>query len=176
MCIDSQMLSAYLDNELSEPYKSQVEEHLSHCQACQKHLEKMKELSNSVLLTSFPEEKLNRKKDAVLKMMDNQYFSSKKKIGFFKKKVLVSIPLVVTTAAAVVGLIFITSFVSFGKDQAQTESIVPSFPVRADQGNVKFVSTKGNGLEEYTLEEILQYLDQKGYSVDISLKGLQTIE
>ena len=31
MCIDSQMLSAYLDGELPEPYRTQVEEHLEHC-------------------------------------------------------------------------------------------------------------------------------------------------
>ena len=45
MCIDSQMLSAYLDGELPEPYRTQVEEHLEHCAACRKHLEDMKALA-----------------------------------------------------------------------------------------------------------------------------------
>ena len=34
MCIDLQMLSAYMDGELKEPYRTQVKEHLDHCVAC----------------------------------------------------------------------------------------------------------------------------------------------
>ena len=30
--------------------------------------------------------------------------------------------------------------------------------------------------DNFTLEEILQYLDSKGYNVDISIKGLQPLE
>ena len=48
MCIDSQMLSAYLDGELPEPYRTQVMEHLEHCSACQKHLDDMKKLSERI--------------------------------------------------------------------------------------------------------------------------------
>ena len=48
MCIDDGLLSSYLDGELGEPYRSQVEEHLSYCTACQSRLEKLKKLDQVV--------------------------------------------------------------------------------------------------------------------------------
>ncbi|MGD8113841.1 MAG: anti-sigma factor family protein, partial [Sphaerochaetaceae bacterium] len=34
MCLDDQILNTYLDGELVEPWKTQVEEHLKYCTAC----------------------------------------------------------------------------------------------------------------------------------------------
>ena len=63
----------------------------------------------------------------------------------------------------------------FGTSSDQTKDILPSFAMQADSSNVHYVSDN-DGLENYTLEEILQYLDSKGYNVDISIKGLQPLE
>lgn len=63
----------------------------------------------------------------------------------------------------------------FGTSTEQTEDILPSFALQADSSNVRFVSDS-SGLENYTLEEILKYLDSKGYNVDISIKGLTPLE
>ncbi len=175
MCIDSQMLSAYLDNELNEPYKSQVEEHLEHCAACRKHLEEMKEIDEKVKSTAYPVSELERKKDAVFEMMDKKHFQKGKRFDFLRKKVQVSLPMMVTAAAAIV-FIFVGGFMFFGTNPSQTDDILPSFAVQAGENNVRFVSSKDSNLDNYTLEEILQYLDQKGYKVDISIKGLQPIE
>ena len=63
----------------------------------------------------------------------------------------------------------------FGTSSEQTEDILPSFSMQADSSNVHFVSDSAS-LDNFTLEEILQYLDNKGYNVDISIKGLQPLE
>ena len=63
-----------------------------------------------------------------------------------------------------------------GTSSEQTSEIIPSYTVQADTSNVHFVSTQDRGLDGYSLEEILSYLDSKGYDVDISIKGLQPIE
>ena len=63
----------------------------------------------------------------------------------------------------------------FGTSSEQTEDILPSFSMQADSSNVHFVSDSAS-LDNFTLEEILQYLDSKGYNVDISIKGLQPLE
>lgn len=175
MCIDAQMLSAYLDGELKEPYKSQVTEHLEHCAACQKHLEDFMNLRNKIALDSFPEEVINDKKDIIFKKLEKKYFQGDKKVSFFRRKVALSISSMVTAAAAVV-FIFIGGFMFFGTNQSQTDEILPSFAVQADSQNVRFVSQGKSSLDDYTLEEILQYLDAKGYKVDISIKGLQPLD
>ena len=50
-----------------------------------------------------------------------------------------------------------------------------AFAVQADSSNIRYVSDEAT-LDNFTLEEILRYLDDKGYNVDISLKGLQPLE
>ena len=175
MCIDAQMLSAYLDGELKDPYKSQVTEHLEHCAACQKHLADFENLKNRILLDSFPNEVINDKKDAIFEKLDKKYFQGDKKVSFFRRKVAFSLSTMVTAAAAVV-FIFIGGFMFFGTNQSQTDDILPSFAVQADSQNVRFVSQSESSLDDFTLEQILQYLDSKGYKVDISIKGLQPIE
>ncbi len=174
MCIDSQMLSAYLDGELPEPYRTQVEEHLEHCAACRKHLCDMKALDERVKAATFSDELLLRNKDRMFSLLDKKYFESGKKVSFIRRRLEVSVPSLVTAAAAVV-FIFIGGFMFFGTSSEQTEDILPSFALQADSSNVHYVSDNV-GLENYTLEEILQYLDSKGYNVDISIKGLQPLE
>lgn len=175
MCIDAQMLSAYFDGELVEPYKTQVEEHLEHCAACKKHLDEIAELSSKIKDSSYSQSELLDKKDAIFDKLDKKYFTSGKKVNFFRRRIEMSLSSMVTAAAAVV-FIFIGGFAVFGTNQSQTNDILPSFAVQADSQNVRFVSsTNEASLDDYTLEEILQYLDNKGYKVDISIKGLQPI-
>ncbi len=173
MCIDSQMLSAYLDGELPEPYRSQVEEHLAHCSACRKHLEDMRALERKILSAEFPEDVMMRNKDSIYSFLDRKYFESGRKVSFIRRRLEVSMPSLITAAAAVV-FIFIGGFMFFGSSARQTEDILPSFAMQADSSNVHFVSDTAS-LDSFSLEEILQYLDSKGYNVDISIKGLQPL-
>ena len=175
MCIDLQMLSAYMDGELKEPYRTQVKEHLEHCAACRNLLENMKSLDERIQKDTFSDEELNRNKDAIFKKLDAKCFGEGKQISFFRRKIQMSIPAAITAAAAAV-FIFAGGFVFFGSNAKETNDILPSFSVNADTVNVRLVSSGKNSLDDYTLEEILQYLDGKGYQVDISIKGLQPLE
>ena len=174
MCIDAQMLSAYLDGELQEPYRTQVEEHLEHCPACRRHLEDMRSLGERIRRSDYPEAMLERRKDEMFGMLDKKYFQNGRKISFVRRRFEVSMPSLVTAAAAVV-FIFIGGFMFFGTSEEQTGNILPSFAVQAGSGNVHYVSDEAS-LDNFTLEEILRYLDEKGYNVDISLKGLQPLD
>ena len=80
------------------------------------------------------------------------------------------------TAAAAAVFFFVGGFAHFGSNTKETNDILPSFAVNAESENVRLVSQGKTSLEDYTLEEILQYLDSKGYQVDISIKGLQPLE
>ena len=175
MCIDLQMLSAYLDGELKEPYRTQVEEHLQHCGACRNLLQSMQRMDRTVQSDSFSDEELERNKDAVYRKLDNKLFGEKNRISIFRRKVQMSIPTMIATAAAAT-FIFVGGFMLFGTNADQTSDILPSFSVNAESENVRLVSNTKESLDNYSLEEILQYLDSKGYNVDISIKGLQPLE
>ncbi len=175
MCIDEQLLSSYLDGELGEPFKSQTEEHLSYCSACRKRLERLEQLDESVKGASPSDEELSAHKDQCFEKLEKKYFSSDSKVSFFRRKFEMGIPSMITAAAAVV-VVFIGGFVLFGTSRGQTSEILPSFAVPADSENIRFVSGTGQGLDAYSLEEILKYLDNKGYNVDISIKGIKPLE
>ena len=175
MCIDLQMLSAYMDGELKEPYRTQVEEHLEHCAACRNLLEGMRALDKKLEKDTFSPDELNRNKDAIFKKLDSKFFSEGRKVSFFRSKIQMSVPAAITAAAAAV-FIFVGGFALFGSNTKETNDILPSFAVNAESENVRLVSQGKTSLEDYTLEEILQYLDSKGYQVDISIKGLQPLE
>ena len=175
MCIDLQMLSAYMDGELKEPYRTQVEEHLEHCAACRNLLEGMRALDKKLEKDTFSSDELNRNKDAIFKKLDYKFFTEGRKVSFFRRKIQMSVPAAITAAAAAV-FIFVGGFALFGSNTKETNDILPSFAVNAESENVRLVSQGKTSLEDYTLEEILQYLDSKGYQVDISIKGLQPLE
>ena len=82
MCIDLQMLSAYMDGELKEPYRTQVKEHLEHCAACRNLLENMKSLDERIQKDTFSDEELNRNKDAIFKKLDAKCFGEGKQISY----------------------------------------------------------------------------------------------
>ncbi len=174
MCIDAQMLSAYLDDELREPYKTQVEEHLEHCPACRRHLDGMSAIGSKLRQSEYPDELLDRKKDEIFNLLEKKYFKEGRKVNFIRRRLEVSMPALVTAAAAVV-FIFVGGFMFFGTSEEQTGNILPSYAVEADSSNIRYVSDQAT-LDSFTLEEILRYLDDKGYNVDISLKGLQPLD
>ena len=175
MCIDDQMLSAYLDGDLKEPYNAQVKEHLSYCQACRERLNDFKRLSEDIKALKVDEGTLLRNKDRIYSRLEEKYFLSDKKKSFMRRKIEMSLPSLITAAAAVV-FIFVGGFMFFGSNDVQTEQILPSFSVHADSSNVQFVSQKTSSLEQYSLEEILEYLDSKGYDVDISIRGIEKVD
>ncbi len=175
MCIDLQMLSAYLDGELKEPYRTQVEEHLTHCATCRSLLREMEKMDRVIQEDSFAVADLEKNKDATFRKLDNKFFGEKSRISFFRRRVQMSVPQMIATAAAAT-FIFVGGFMLFGTSSSQTSDILPSFSVNAESGNVRYVSNSRESLDSYSLEEILQYLDAKGYNVDISIKGLQPLE
>lgn len=176
MCIDEQLLSAYLDNELIEPYKTQVEEHLSYCSACRLRLEKLRALDETIKSTELSDDVLDAKMNQTLSFLEKKYFAEDKpRVNFFRRKIEMGLSTMITAAAAVV-VVYIGGFVLFGLNSKQTDEILPSVNVQANSQNVHLVSQNERGLDSFSLEQILQYLDSKGYDVDISIKGLKPLD
>lgn len=176
MCIDEQLLSSYLDGELKEPFRSQTEEHLAYCPACRARLERLMDLDALIWKATPSDEELGIHKDDVLSSIEERLFKDGAKVSVLHRRISLSVSNLLTCAAAVV-VVFIGGFILFGSNSRQTSEILPSYSMQADRENVRFVSNdQRSGLDSYSLEEILDYLDDKGYDVDLSIKGLSPIE
>jgi len=178
MCLDDQILNTYLDGELSEPWKSQVEEHLSYCPSCRSRYQKLASLSEKVKLAVLTDEEIAPRQDRVLSMIEKNYLSKKPKQSFWKKYFRVSTPQIIGVAAAFV-VVFIGSWAIFGGNKNDAIPL-PELNTTIDLKNITPVrstdnSTTSKSLESYSLEEILKNLDARGYDVDIRLKSIQPL-
>lgn len=176
MCLDDQILSTYIDGELEEPWKSQVEEHLDYCSACKERYESLQKLKEKIKDSVLTQDEITSRKERVEQLLDKNYLNKKHKPNRF-----IRLPLKwfgIGTAAAFV-LIFAGSFV-LGRNK-NTSSVIPVpdiysvdieniTPVRATDNN-----TTSRTLESYSLDEILKNLDARGYDIEIRLKDIQPI-
>lgn len=181
MCIDDQMLNTYLDGELAEPWRTQVEEHLSYCQVCKSRFDSLAKVKKTVQTSGLTDGEISDSKAKVLRFLEQNYLEKKQKVTFMKKRVSISAPAFVAFAAAFVIVFVGALFVAGGNGKSVSEQLVPGRLVSLDERNVTQVratdnSTTGKALESYSLEDILKNLDARGYDVDIRLKGIVPID
>jgi anti-sigma factor ChrR (cupin superfamily) len=180
MCLDDQILSTYLDGELTEPWKSQVEEHLSYCAGCKERYEKLQSLRNTVKSAILTDEEIAPRQEKVLALIEKNKLSKKpSKLSFLKKRFNVSTPQIIGVAAAFV-VVFIGSWAVFGGSSKDNKISLPDVSTTIDLKNITPVrstdnTTTSKTLESYSLDEILKNLDARGYDVDIKLKSIQPL-
>ncbi len=84
MCLDDQILNTYLDGELKEPWKSQVEEHLSYCKSCSRKYETLKQLSETIREAELSQEEIQSHQDRVFSMIEKNHIRKHKKFAFLR--------------------------------------------------------------------------------------------
>ncbi len=181
MCLDDQILNTYLDNELTEPWKSQVEEHLSYCPSCRTRYQNLLQVSDAIRSAALTEEEIQPHQDRVLSMIEKNYLSKgKSKKSFLRRTFKVSGPQLIGVAAAFV-VVFVGSWAVLGNNGSSDGSIIlPDVNTTIDLNNITQARSSDNAttsksLENYTLDEILKNLDARGYDVDIRLKSIQPL-
>jgi len=181
MCLDDQILNTYLDNELTEPWKSQVEEHLSYCPSCRTRYQNLLKIRSAVQAAALTDEEIQPRQDRVLSMIEKNYLSKNKgKKSFLKRTFKLSAPQLIGVAAAFV-VVFVGSWAVFGNNGSSDGTILlPDVNTTIDLNNITQTRSSDNNttsksLENYTTEEILKNLDARGYDVDIRLKSIQPL-
>ncbi|MDD2232424.1 MAG: zf-HC2 domain-containing protein [Sphaerochaetaceae bacterium] len=173
MCLDDQILNTYLDGELAEPFKSQVEEHLGYCNACRERYQKLQNLKKTIDDAVLSDEDIASRQENVMKMIENTCFK-RKKIPFFKRQLRINLPAFATVAAAFV-FVFVGSIVYINKE---SNAFIPANvdnPI--DESNVNLVNEKSQKtIDDYSLEEIINSLDKRGYTVDLKLKSVEPVK
>jgi anti-sigma factor RsiW len=177
MCLDDALLNSYLDGELLEPWKTQVEEHLSYCNGCQMRLEQLKDLNNKMKSATISDDEIEARADRVMTFFEKNRFDKPKKQNIFRRKIQVNlIPALITSAAAFV-VVFIGSFVLFGTNNQQTSEILPEVNLPIEASQVQQVSTeKKSSLDDFSLSQIIHYLDSQGYAVTLEVKTVNPLE
>lgn len=176
MCLDDALLNSYLDGELLEPWKTQVEEHLSYCNGCQMRLEQLSALNDKIKSASINDNEINMRAERVMTFFEKNRFDKPKKQNIFRRKVQLSlVPALITSAAAFV-VVFIGSFVLFGTNNQQTSEILPEVMLPIESSQVQQVSSKNEmSLDDFSLAEIIHYLDSQGYAVTLEVKTVRPL-
>lgn len=178
MHLDDQIISSYLDNEVLSPWKEQLEEHVQWCPACQKQLEEARHLKTVIDNAVLPQENIKASQTRVLSYIEKNILR-KKRASFraiiakpaFKK---VFWPVLSAAVTFCFCLIIFSPEQSPNLIQKTPENISLSIesitPVRASDNY-----TTGKSLNDYSLEDIIRYLDKAGYDVSISTKGIKPL-
>ncbi len=178
MCLDDQILNTYLDDELVEPWKTQVEEHLKYCSACNTRYEQLKAVHTMLHSSRLGDDKIDAAGSKILTFMENNYLKKDNKVKFLSRDFHLKTPALLGFAAAFV-LIFIGALAIKSPTLNESNVLIPSV-ISSDSGSVTQVrATENLGasqiLSNLSLEEILAYLDAKGYEVDLKVKSVTPI-
>ncbi len=187
MCLDDKTLSAYIDGELSEPWKTQVEEHLLHCQSCKHRFEQQKSLGRQIQAARIQDFEFEDQKERVWKYLKSNVVSEEP-TRFMKRRLYVRTPALIGVAAAFVCLFAINFFVvqNMKAGQDVTDTPIPVIATaeataqpEAAGEMVKVSATDSVAvariLDDLSVEEILVLLDKKGYEVDMRLKDIEGV-
>lgn len=180
MCPDEQLLSTYLDGELKEPWLSQVLEHLEWCPVCQQSLKDLKVIKEATKKSSLEDSKIEAAKERTLKFMDKNILNKDKKslkrklFDITKKKIFW--PLVSAAATFCFCLIILNpaskkSNIIPYPDVTSILELDNIVPVRATDNY-----TTSTTLKDYSLEDIIKYLDESGYEVVLRNKRIEPLD
>lgn len=178
MCVDDQILSAYIDGELSEPWKSQIDEHLEWCEACKKRLTDLKEVHSVVSNAVLEDGAVGLSQNRVMRYLNANVLNKEKHTWLQKLHKIVSKKILLPICSA--ALTFCFCLIIFTSPEKVTEIThvdnVPSLsienitPVRLTDNY-----TTSQSLSNYSLEDIMEYLDKSGYDVTVKTKAITPI-
>jgi hypothetical protein len=106
MCLDDALISAYVDGEIPEPWKSRIEEHFSICKKCRDVANRYFQLDELILRDNkISEEQVAASSEIVRKNISNQIKNNiHKHIPVWKRKYPVAVPLLAAAAALIIAL------------------------------------------------------------------------
>lgn len=178
MCLDDQILNTYLDKELTEPWKTQVEEHLSYCSACKSRYEQLNSLNRVIAQSRLSDDEISASKERVFTHLNNNYLSQNHKVKFFKRDFRIKTPTLLTAVAAFVFILLSLLFITPSNNK-EGNVLIPRLLAPSEGEVVQVRATENLAanqiLESLTLEEILRYLDSRGYEVDLRIKGIKPV-
>lgn len=145
MCPDKNLLSAYFDGELDEPFASKIAAHIAECGTCEHIVDSYSKVSSILQQAEEPEmaSSYGRTREFIL-----DRFAGLQPSPVWKRRLLVPAPVLAAVAVIVIGL-SVGLFISLS---SQNETPVFDSVTRTRIEGVQFVS----------FDAILDYLDARG--------------
>jgi len=181
MCLEDQILSSYIDGELQEPWKTQVEEHISHCAECRERYEQFTRLNQAIHGSRLSEKEFSRNQQRVWNYLEKTCMPAQPK-KFRHRRFNFSAPAASALAAALVVLLGANVFLMSNIDTAapEGEQAIPTITAEAEDvprfenGNDEVIGVSARAHQsssiapqELTVDELLFLLEQKGFEVEL---------
>lgn len=169
MCPDKELLSAFFDGEVENPWQSELEVHLKECEHCREIIASFRSL-HLVL----QEDRQPDCKPAQLRTLERIQHGSQiiqlEKSSFWKKRLQVPLPMV--AAAACLLILFTSTFTFFlGKSSATSNrqiAVADSTPRISES-----IDTEPPlliGLHDDDLETIIRLIEDRNYSNEVIIR------
>lgn len=186
MCLDDQMLSSYIDGELQEPWKTQVEEHISHCTDCRGRYEQLARLDQMLYENRLRNDEFSAQQQRVWKYLEKTCMPSQPK-KFKHKRFAFSAPTMAAAAAAFVVILGANVFFIRGViGDPGDEQPIPTLTAEVQQvpngmGDEPVIGvsarthrTSSIAPQELSVDELLFLLEQKGFEVELKRSDSMT--
>lgn len=173
MCLNEQMINSFIDNELQEPWISQIQEHLNSCAACRKTYESLLGMKNALKSIDLSDQEISESSKKVHQFIHS---NKEKDKSFLKKHFSVSLPMMVTAAAAFV-VVFVGAFFFMSDSDSLNLENIPSIELNQ---NASLVPVSDNlelkkDLSTYSVDQIVKELENRGFSVHLDVKEIQVL-
>lgn len=179
MCLDDQVISSYIDGELQEPWKTQVEEHISHCRECKGRYDHYVSLHKSMWESRLKNEEIAVHQERVWKYLEKTCMPAQP-YKFRHRRITFSGPALAAAAAALVLLIGANVFfLVSGLGGSPGEFAIPvlsadgrdALPQEPDPAvmsvSARTHQTAAIAPQELTVEDLLHLLQLKGFEVEL---------
>jgi anti-sigma factor RsiW len=182
MCPEAEILSAYFDGEVPDPWKSRMEAHISTCPACRERLEAFSALraplaaDAAAIQTAAGCKKAWNRIEADIQKIETR----KRPSAFWGKSVRIPLPLVAAAILAITAAPVVT-VASIGQPRGPRIAGIPPAPSSAvmAQTGVAQASVVGTGNGEFAvpadanfkdIESLVRFLDAQNLPVTINVQ------
>ncbi|HUW41076.1 MAG TPA: zf-HC2 domain-containing protein [Rectinemataceae bacterium] len=183
MCPDRELLSAYVDGEVPEPWNGRLEGHIADCEACAKAVDGFRALSariRSAGAEGFDESaalsRMRARMEAALSArgepaLPHRSAAPRHSAEFWRRRVALPLPAAAAAAVAVIALLALTLSGSF----TTLRSAAPALAAAPQTGPIQAMATAAElpppgGGQTISMDELLRYLESKNGQAALTIR------
>ncbi len=158
MCPDTELLSAYYDEELDRVWETRIAEHVSQCAACQARLAHFSDLTSHLRdLENFDMQASMTRSWEVI-----QAATGKRTVALWKRKIAVPVPVLAAAAAVLVCVFGISIYFNVSGSPARQSAAPIAMQPQTEMSPVDF--------QVNNLNDLLNYLNSKDLGTNVTIQ------
>jgi anti-sigma factor RsiW len=179
MCPDTELLSAYFDGEIPEPWKGRMEAHIGACPDCKRALDGFSGLRRG-FAADLSSAKLEESGARVLGRLDSELPRAarrRSREGWWTKSVRLPLPLAAAAVLAIAAVPALTVVASLGKPRGPSLAAATAAPASqvaqatvVDSSAYRSIDAMEVPTDIQDIDSLLRYLDSQQLPVTISVE------